>query len=428
LLHILAALSLYKLVDILFGKKILSLFTCLLFLVHPIHTEVVSYISGRADSLALFFMLLCLIGYIRYLDSGGKIYFILFCSSYALALLSRENSLVLPAIILLYHYVFQKKIKIGAFFSLVSITFLYMLLRLTILSHLISFEKMGISGSFIQKAAFFFSAFTGYLRLLILPFNLHMEYAAEKYTFASPSVILGLTFLISLVGCAFLAKRKDKLIFFSIFLFIIGLIPVSNIYPLSVYMAEHWLYMPSIGFFLLSGAVFARFYEDSKFRVISVAAIFCLLALYSFLTYSQNRYWRDNVYFYERTLKFSPGSLRVQNDLAIAYQKKGQYEKAIKIYEKMLEKNPEATDIYVNLAASYVESGEYGKAISVCADAIRLEPVNATAHNNLAVAYYASGNFDLAAKHCMLAMKYGYRVDPRLLKLLKIKTDDHAGE
>ncbi|GAF76422.1 unnamed protein product, partial [marine sediment metagenome] len=57
LLHILAALTIYWLINILFGDRPLSLFASLFFVAHPIHTEAVAYISGRADPLALLFML-----------------------------------------------------------------------------------------------------------------------------------------------------------------------------------------------------------------------------------------------------------------------------------------------------------------------------------------------------------------------------------
>ena len=65
LIHILVALAVYWFINILYKKNILSLLASLLFLVHPIHTEAVSYISGRADPLAALFMLLCFIFYIK---------------------------------------------------------------------------------------------------------------------------------------------------------------------------------------------------------------------------------------------------------------------------------------------------------------------------------------------------------------------------
>ena len=63
ILHILVALSVFWLVNILFDNQRLALFTGLLFVAHPIHTGAVAYISGRADSLAALFMLLCFVFY-----------------------------------------------------------------------------------------------------------------------------------------------------------------------------------------------------------------------------------------------------------------------------------------------------------------------------------------------------------------------------
>ena len=66
LLHICVALGIYCLINVLFHNNFLSLLTGSFYVVHPIHTEAVTYISGRADSLALLFMLLCALCYSRY--------------------------------------------------------------------------------------------------------------------------------------------------------------------------------------------------------------------------------------------------------------------------------------------------------------------------------------------------------------------------
>ena len=71
LLHLAAALSIFWLVNLLFGDRLTSLFTTLLFVAHPVHTGAVSYISGRADSLAAAAMVLCLVFYLKNLSSPG---------------------------------------------------------------------------------------------------------------------------------------------------------------------------------------------------------------------------------------------------------------------------------------------------------------------------------------------------------------------
>ena len=79
------------------------------FVVHPVHTEAVAYISGRADSLVLIFSLTSFAFYLKCLNRQRFVFLILMIISYSLALLSRENALILPFIILAYHWIFKKR-------------------------------------------------------------------------------------------------------------------------------------------------------------------------------------------------------------------------------------------------------------------------------------------------------------------------------
>lgn len=128
---------------------------------------------------------------------------------------------------------------------------------------------------------------------------------------------------------------------------------------------------------------------------------------------------RNSVEVYERKSKSAPESVKARNDLAMAYEKEGMHDKAISVYNRMLAKDPDHPDLYVNLAAIQIKKRNPESAIALCEKAIELEPSNATARNNLAVAYYLQGEYELAIEQCDLAIKYGYKVKPELLELLK---------
>lgn len=120
-----------------------------------------------------------------------------------------------------------------------------------------------------------------------------------------------------------------------------------------------------------------------------------------------------------RIFNFTPDRIKADNDKARAYEKMGMHEGAIKIYNQMLEKNPNNPNVYVNIAAIQIIKGNPYEAICLCEKAIKIDPENGTAHNNLAVAYYLLGRYSIAIKHCDLAVKYGYKVKPELIQLLK---------
>jgi len=166
LLHISVALSIYWLINIIFKENWIALLAALFFVIHPIHTEAVTYISGRADPLALLLMLLCFIFYLKSPPSKGMGTYFLIVISYSLALISRENSLILPVLLLLYHYTFNEKIKVKELLSIVSISVVYILLRVTFLKALLSSDINDTS--LLQRIPGFFVAIFNYIKLLLI--------------------------------------------------------------------------------------------------------------------------------------------------------------------------------------------------------------------------------------------------------------------
>jgi len=407
LLHILVALSIFRFIDIIFKDRIISFLAGVFFIAHPMHTEVVSYISGRTDSLAFLFLLVCFILYIKQLRLDSLSRYIFMLLSYILALLSREASLILPALLLVYHYVFNQKIKTKEFLSILGLTFLYALLRFTLLRGLLAGVTPADTTVF-QRLPGVFAAITNYITLLISPFNLHMEYGYRQFNLAEPKVIIGIgIFVISLIY-AFKQRRANKLISFSILWFFIGLSPVSDIYPVNAYMAEHWLYLPSLGFFLILAQAIVWLYKRKKIRIITIIFTCALLAFYSYLTVRQNNYWGKPITFYEMTLKFTPNSPRMLNNLGEAYDKIGRKEEAIMLYREAIKFDPRCAEAYNNIGTASVNMGKYIDAIVAYQQAIAINPNYAEIHNNLAKTYLIIGKREDA----ITVLKKAIEIDP----------------
>ncbi|MFC1657928.1 tetratricopeptide repeat protein [Candidatus Omnitrophota bacterium] len=389
LFHILATLALFWFVTILFDSLPLALFTSLFFLIHPVHTEAVAYISGRSDPLALLFMLLCLIFYIKGLRERRAGFYLVALLSYVLALLSRENSLVLPALLLLYHYSFKERLRVREFLPILSIAIIYVLLRFTILESLLS--NISITTTFFQRVPGFFVAITNYVRLILFPFNLHMEYGTGLFELSNPKAIAGIFILFSLFFYAVKKRNTNRLAFFSISWFFIALLPQSNLYPINAYMAEHWLYLPSIGLFLLlaKGLVYACQNKPSRIPGIIVAV--SLLVFYSSLTIMQNIYWREPLVFYEKTLQYATDKAKFYNNLGNIYYALDRREEAITAYSRAIELNPGYAKAYNNLGNIYYALDRREEAITAYSRAIELNPGYAKAYNNLGVLYNSIG-------------------------------------
>jgi len=394
LIHILVALSVYWLINILSGNKIISLFTGIFFVVHPVHTEVVSYISSRADSLSALFIFLCLIFYIKYLNLNKVIFYFFMLLSYVLAILSREGSLIFPLLLLLYHYAFKKKLKIPQFLPILGITFTYILLRNIYLKPLLSYAVYNTT--FLQRLPGFFIATTNYIRLLFLPFDLHMGYGDKLFSFIKPNVLLGILVLFLFSIYAFRKKSSNHLIFFGIFWFFIAGLPQSNLYPVGAYMAEHWLYIPSIGFFLVFSILLNNIWNLKNGKLFVIIIVTSLIGFYSYLTIKQNNYWKNPINFYETTLEYIHDDPRLYDGLGISYRNVGRSDKAITFHKKAIEIAPNFAPSYMNLGNAYFDIGETEKAISLFKKAIEIRPHHPIAYHNLGIVYKNAGNIEEA--------------------------------
>jgi len=457
ILHIFVALAIFWFINILYDNKILSTIAALFFVIHPVHTMVVNEISARAELLYLLFLLLTFIFYIKSLRSKNIISYIFMLTAYSLSLLSKEASLILPALLLLYHYTFKEKIKAKEFVSILCVIGAYLILRTNVMGSAV------ISGvhnvTLFERLPGTFVAITNYIRLLFLPFGLHKGYGHPLFKLSNPQAISGLAILVFLLFYIFKTRKTDKIIFFSISWFLISLVPVSNIYTLNAYMSENWLYLPSIGFFVVVAnglcqvlTVLNKKHLAHKLAPGTIIILTILIAFYSYLTIKQNNYWREPIRFYERTLKYTPKDSRILNNLGNIYKDKKeyekaidlykqaiaidgryigtyynlaniyrdieQYEKAIPLYKKIIEISPDRADAHNALGVMYIRLGRVEDSLEPFKKAVEIEPKNAIAHKNLAVVYFNLGQFDLAIKHCDKAIELGY-IDREIIELLK---------
>ena len=114
-----------------------------------------------------------------------------------------------------------------------------------------------------------------------------MEYGMTLFQFADPQAILGAIAAAGLLVWTWLCRSRRPLVFFSVGWFFLWLLPVSNLYPVNAYMAEHWLYLPCIGAFLAVMDAFSL--ERRKLGKTFTGALAAgLLIFYASLTAAHN--------------------------------------------------------------------------------------------------------------------------------------------
>lgn len=372
LLHGAVGLLLYALILTLFKNKALAFLTALFFLISPVQTEAISYANSRGDSLSFLFILLSL--YLS-LQKKPKYYFFSLLS-FLCALLSKEIAITTPLLFVLVHTFAKEKLSLEGFLNSVKksipffvILFVYIFLRLTILNFNNTLNFWGYETLYTQNIFVRLNTFLNvlplYISLLLLPLNLFMERDATISISKSitPITFEMMFFLIALFILFWKIKKTYPIFLFSLLWFCISFGPMSGIIPISGIFYEHFLYIPSVGFFLILSFCILWILSRSKpsISIIIFLSLIAYLFFLSFRTIVRNSEWNNPISFYTQTLSFAK-TARVYNNLAMTYANAGDFNKAIPLYEKSIILSNTYAETYYNLGNAYLELKNYTEA------------------------------------------------------------------
>lgn len=238
-------------------SKEIGLFSALLFVVHPVQTEAVTYIVSRSMPLATLFYLGGILLYLKAYETQKTIYYVLLFFASFCGMASREDYITFPFMLFLYDALlmtsFKDALKRWWIYSILLITVAYRL-WLTF-SYKGAEEAAGFGVKLLNPYEYFstqMNVIWTYIRLLFLPINqnLDYDYPISKSIFEFPS-ILSLTGHLLVIAFGILMYRKNKLVTFLI-LWWYGTLSVSSSFiPIIDVIFEHRVYLPSIGFFIL---------------------------------------------------------------------------------------------------------------------------------------------------------------------------------
>ncbi len=368
-----------------FNKWFLSIpfLVSIIFIIHPVHSEVVANIKGRDEILSLMFSLLTLVFVIKHLDSKKYKPLILSSLFFFLALLSKENAITFLAVIPLSIYFFtdhSPKKNGKVFISLFIVTAIFLLLRQNFLpatNEELAKDIMNnpfAGTSFGEKYATIFYTLLIYLRLLFFPHPLTFDY----YPYHIPIIQwsgsiwpwLSLAIHLGLLVYA-IRKFKTKSVFsFGILYYLATLSPVSNLFfPIGAFMNERFLYMPSMGFCLVIGYFLSsslkKFIPHSQsYKFVVLVSMLAIVLLSGFKTIQRNQAWKDNTTLFLTDVKTSSNSAKSNASagefLIIKAQetsspelKKDLYKKAINYLRKAIEIYPKHGIALVNIGVAY---------------------------------------------------------------------------
>ena len=423
LYHIVSSFLVYLVLSRLTGSYRISLIGALIFAFHPIQTDSVTYLSGRRDILSGLFYLAGFYSFLIFREKDRLKYIILAFFFYILAILSKEMAVTLP--LMFFGYDFYQNIKIEknkinlTFFkqiglSIKEVIFRHKYLYFPLIVLWVGFtyyvvvvqeisRKIGWYGESIWlNFATVTRIWVYYLQQLIFPLRLNADYSYNAFPVSGsvfePSVILSLIVLLVILYFILKSLKKFKLLSFCGTWFLVTLLPVSHLIPHHELLAEHYLYLPSLGFSLFVALLIERmtYFFKAKKRVFLYGFLVVLLALYSSRIILRNRDWKDDFTLWSKTVVTAPECARARNNLGLAYYRKERLNEATAEYEKALRIKPGYLDARNNLGLAYYKKGMFDKAIAEYQKILQVKPKYLQAQNNMGIAYHRKGLFQEA--------------------------------
>ena len=357
----------------------------LLWVIHPVHSAAIDYISGRADSLAFFFATAAWLLFFQARQAKHPIFRAGICALAAivalLALCSRETGSLWLVIFALFHLGFDRRMERPARINVILICLVLFAVYGALRSLPETRQGAVDDGgwSYPVRVVLMLRALGDYGRLMVLPTNLHMERTVvnpqsyESYAGWQKAIgteylsILGLLVGTALlIGCSWTGEHR-KMRVLGVSWFLIGFVPISNLFNLNATVAEHWLYLPSVG--LLLFAIGTALDLPKRTRPILVALTsFAVIAL-ALRSAVRSSDWTTPERFYRRTIAAGGDSARVRLNLAQFYAQGGDYVQAEKMLREILIQVPKYPIAEANLANALFHQGRKKEAEALFANA-----------------------------------------------------------
>ncbi|MCF8297930.1 MAG: tetratricopeptide repeat protein [Saprospiraceae bacterium] len=396
--HLLNILLVYKFIQLLTKRIDAGLIVALLFAIHPMHVESVSWISELKDVLYAFFFLSSLILYQLFLNKKYNYKYLVFAFLlFAASCFSKSMAVTLPVVLLLIDYFNSRKIDLKAIleklpFFAVSIVF-----------GIVAINAQRASGTIYDALPFSFFdriflvsySIVFYIVKLFAPLNLCVVHFYPDSTgslpiqyYASSAIILILIFGIIKSG-----SFRKNIIFGSLF-FLVTVSLVIQIIPVGQFIvAERYSYIPYLGLFLIIGLLYSKIAEAKtiklkKAKPFALTIIIIYSVIFAFGSYNRNKVWENGLTLFEDAIEKNP-------EQAIVYATHGNeclrvkdYKTAISDFSMAIKLMPNYADAYHNRGVSKYNMKDLTGAIEDYSMVIKLQPKNPNGYYSRGLARY----------------------------------------
>lgn len=370
--------------------------TGLLFGLHPIHVESVAWVSETKDVLCSFFYLLTIAVYISYTDatkthngsyrSGNhrallirRVYYALSLLFFSAALLSKPMAVTLPLILILLDiYPLERlhtKCDLKSLVKIFAEKIPFFLLSISVSLLTVSAHELLVKQySLWVRLLVSMKAFAFYLFLLVLPANLAPLYPYPHHvSLGQPRFLLSFLLLVTITASCIFLWKKTKVYLTLWLYYIITLLPVIGLIQVGKQSAaDRYMYLPSIGPFILIGLLAAgswRKASEARRFPRALRGLFCLvvvsgLTCFSYLTIRQIPIWKNTITLFSYEISQYPDFPDAYTIRGLNYTKKNDYTDAIEDFSRSIQLNPDYAPVYKYRGDAYEKLGRFNLAIA----------------------------------------------------------------
>ena len=353
--------------------------TAALYILHPVHSEVVANIKGRDEIMTTIGAMAALYYALRYLSRPNMLYLVASGVCMFLGLMSKENAITFLAVIPLTLYFFTQARSRDYFITLapsLAAAFLYLIIRTNVIGYLLDsgakitdlMNDPFLEMNGVEKLATIIYTLGEYLRLLVFPHPLthdYYPYHIPIMNFGKPGTLISLAIYLGLAYVFFKLWKSKNIYAWSIGFFISTLSIVSNlVFPVGSFMNERFIFMPSIAFSVISAWTlikFGWFSEKPVLKYGAVALLILVAAGYTIKTYTRVPAWKDALSLNGSAAMISPESARANCFMSTALYELGKdttAEEKQKIFEEAEFYVDRSLKIYPEyLSANQMKSG-----------------------------------------------------------------------
>lgn len=371
----------------------------LVFAVHPVQADAVSYAAGRRDVLCGLFYVLGVLAYLRWRRGGGVALLALAAVAYVLAILAKEMAITLPLVCLLLDRWERRRAGAEGVSTPVSVLTLRRLawlgglaavgvaaLAFTYGGHVlrIATERPWHGGSVGTNFATVARVWTKYLQLVLFPATLSVDYSYDAFPVSTSALdprALASVAVLALVGVAAAASwRRGGRVGLGLAWAAVTLLPVSHLVPFRELLAEHYLYVPMMGIAIgAAGLVDTALARWPERRTAVLAAGCAVVVALAARTVVRNRDWADRITLWSATVAVAPRCARAQFNLGQAYFERSRLVDAERAWLAAAALQPDDVETTRGLAMLYYRLGRHADAAEKIDAVLAAKPTDAEA-------------------------------------------------